>query len=169
MSQTFDDEIVRLKALQVLQTALPEENVDIARSIENEIYTCADICDHINYIAKIKQITFDLYKNPDLLRHVSSVRELISLPTEYTRKGTSVDKWYKRQEHELKSIQKIKKQIQIYEETETKRLMSDEILKCRKCGNTNINVIQRQIRSADEPVTSFCTCTKCIPPTKWVM
>ena len=106
-----DDETIRLRALRVLQTALPIHHVGMARCIENEIFTAADICDRVDYVSKIKQITFDLYKNPKLLDQVQSVTQLIALPTKYTRRGTSVNEWYIQQERQDKSTKKMYKKI----------------------------------------------------------
>lgn len=35
------------------------------------------------------------------------------------------------------------------------------LMRCRACGSTDINVQQRQTRSADESMTVFCTCCDC--------
>jgi len=34
-------------------------------------------------------------------------------------------------------------------------------IQCGKCGAKETEYTQRQTRSADEPMTTFCTCTKC--------
>lgn len=36
---------------------------------------------------------------------------------------------------------------------------------CKKCGSDNVNVVQKQIRSADEGSTNFYTCINC--GSKW--
>ena len=58
-----DDETIRLRALQVLQTALPPSHASVARCIENEVFTAADICDRVDYMSKIKQIIEILQEN----------------------------------------------------------------------------------------------------------
>ena len=35
------------------------------------------------------------------------------------------------------------------------------MLRCRTCSNTDISWVSRQMRSADEPATIFCTCKNC--------
>lgn len=36
-----------------------------------------------------------------------------------------------------------------------------ETVKCNKCGSTNVSILLRQTRSADEGMSSFATCQEC--------
>jgi len=56
----------------------------------------------------------------------------------------------------------IEKQNQINESMLNKKLKANtDQFKCRKCDGRNCNYYQLQIRSADEPMTSFITCIDC--------
>lgn len=39
--------------------------------------------------------------------------------------------------------------------------VQSELFECRKCGSKNVSYYQLQTRSADEPMTNFCTCQSC--------
>lgn len=41
------------------------------------------------------------------------------------------------------------------------------LVKCRKCGSSEVSWEEKQTRSADEAATLFCVCTKC--KNRWVM
>jgi len=47
--------------------------------------------------------------------------------------------------------------------SESRILSSNEetIYTCEKCGSSNIDMYQKQLRGADEPMTCFFTCKKC--------
>lgn len=49
----------------------------------------------------------------------------------------------------------------IMKEIQNKKLNIVSIHKCGKCGSRSIDSHQRQIRSADEPMHTFCYCNKC--------
>jgi len=56
----------------------------------------------------------------------------------------------------------IEKQHQINESIlNTKLVANTDQFKCRKCDSRSCNYYQLQIRSADEPMTSFITCIDC--------
>ena len=38
---------------------------------------------------------------------------------------------------------------------------ASSIIKCAKCKSTNVEIVQRQIRSSDEPAHIFTTCKEC--------
>ena len=38
---------------------------------------------------------------------------------------------------------------------------SETLLSCRRCGSSEINWVQKQVRGADEAMTCFCTCLRC--------
>ena len=35
------------------------------------------------------------------------------------------------------------------------------VIKCEKCNSDQVNVMEQQVRSSDEPVALFITCLKC--------
>ena len=39
--------------------------------------------------------------------------------------------------------------------------LNKKIITCNKCKSNNCSYYQLQTRSADEPMTTFVTCTKC--------
>ena len=41
------------------------------------------------------------------------------------------------------------------------KIVEHELLKCSKCKSHKISYFQLQTRSADEPMTTFCTCANC--------
>lgn len=43
----------------------------------------------------------------------------------------------------------------------------EAIVRCRRCGSSEISWEEKQTRSADEAMTLFCVCTKC--KNRWVM
>ena len=57
-----------------------------------------------------------------------------------------------------KHLDSIKVSKQVLEETmDTK----DSFIHCPKCKSNSVDTEQKQTRSADEPMTIFCTCRKC--------
>ena len=40
-------------------------------------------------------------------------------------------------------------------------VLEDSMYKCPKCGSRKVTNFAMQTRSADEPMTVFCTCLKC--------
>jgi DNA-directed RNA polymerase subunit M/transcription elongation factor TFIIS len=48
-----------------------------------------------------------------------------------------------------------------YNEDKKDNKVTTDVYKCRKCGERKCTVIQKQTRSADEPATTFVTCTIC--------
>lgn len=44
---------------------------------------------------------------------------------------------------------------------ETLASMGETLYTCRKCKSRKVHVVTAQTRSADEPMTEFCTCFAC--------
>lgn len=51
--------------------------------------------------------------------------------------------------------------IQKYREDKENNIATTDLYKCRKCGERKSKVSQMQIRSADEPTSTFVTCLVC--------
>lgn len=54
----------------------------------------------------------------------------------------------------------LEKLISIYSETDQKKI-DENIKQCRRC-NSELTVLSRQTRSADEGATTFYRCLKCL-------
>jgi DNA-directed RNA polymerase subunit M/transcription elongation factor TFIIS len=70
---------------------------------------------------------------------------------EMDRKDFCPDKWEKIKDERRKEIKMV---------SENKEVTTD-MYKCRKCGNKKCTYYQLQIRSIDEPMTTFITCIVC--------
>ena len=68
---------------------------------------------------------------------------------------------------DLKSDEKKEEEEKLAKENMDKAMVPQEIksisdaLRCGKCGQKKVSYTQAQTRSADEPMTTFCTCTNC--------
>ncbi len=51
--------------------------------------------------------------------------------------------------------------IKKYREDKENNIATTDLYKCRKCGERKSKISQMQIRSADEPTTTFVTCLVC--------
>jgi DNA-directed RNA polymerase subunit M/transcription elongation factor TFIIS len=51
--------------------------------------------------------------------------------------------------------------IKKYREDKENNIATTDLYKCRKCGERKSKITQLQIRSADEPMTTFVTCLVC--------
>ena len=135
------DNATRHKGCQVLRMSVPDNKFI---ELEQLIYDCSVNNDHVDYIEKILQVTYDIKSNPLLLK--KDPLEIVALQTEKCR-NKRMNKWYKQLQVNNASVASVYSRIEHYERTETEKLKSKDILKCRKCGCTNISVIQKQIRS----------------------
>jgi len=74
----------------------------------------------------------------------------VTMPQEALKSDT------RRKEDEKLAVENMKKaQVPMAEKS-----ISD-VFKCAKCGQKKVSYSQAQTRSADEPMTTFCTCTVC--------
>jgi DNA-directed RNA polymerase subunit M/transcription elongation factor TFIIS len=119
---------------------------------ENDVKVC-------DYEAKVRQMAWNLIQSPGLLRKYGSTT-LVHLDNKTLAKGTKVEAWY--QEHELN----MKRQHVLLHE-EHKVQQDSGALMCNNCHSHDVEVHQKQTRSADEGMTVFCECSKC--GTRWRM
>ena len=107
------------------------------------------------YTLGCKRIMFNLASNPSL--HALSPEELAYLSDEHMARGTIVERvqQQERARHEA-YVNMLKEKQNAVESTHT-----ESVIHCRKCASANLNFVQVQTRSADEPMTCFLTCTAC--------
>lgn len=74
---------------------------------------------------------------------------------------TPKERWTAMSLIENKQLVKTVKQSTPKEEDIDLEEFEDTIYECEKCGSKKIDIIQKQLRSADEPATVFATCIRC--------
>lgn len=130
--------------------------VDVAVRIENRMYSDLEGVS-AKYKAKFRQLHFNLKdaKNPDLRRKVleGDIQPdvlLILQPEELASNA-------QREEN-----QKIRdKKLFDAAPSAVKHATTDQF-RCGKCGKRECTYYQMQTRSADEPATTYVTCTNCL-------
>jgi transcription elongation factor S-II len=125
---------------------------DAATTVEAELLTIYGSTNK-DYKAKLRSLSFNLKKNPalrkDLLGGDLSVEKLCRMTSaemaneEEQKKRREIEKWHM----EAATIGKME-------------ASTDQFL-CGKCKNRKCTYYQLQTRSADEPMTTFVTCTVC--------
>lgn len=102
-----------------------------------------------------KRLMFNLASNPAL--HALAPELLAHMSDEEMAKGTVVERvqQQERERHEA-YVDMLKERQAAVERTHT-----ESVMHCRKCASANLNFVQVQTRSADEPMTCFLTCNAC--------
>lgn len=140
---------VRGVNLLIKYTQAPKTSVDMEACVARKHATRAE------YFAKIRNLAYNIRYNPGLL-HEHAPQTLMGLDNASLAAGTPTEAWHAEflktlaREEELVSQQPVG---------------GDSILKCRKCGSTNLTTNQVQTRGADEPMTVFVQCDTC--STRW--
>ena len=146
-------------------------NEDISKKIEESIYN------HVVNICKNKKIKISFnnkYFNRYYINKCISIYDNIN-PNSYIKNSTLIDKIYNDEinigkiadyspqqlfpEHWNKLIEKKNTQDEILYSKKT--IPITDRFKCPKCKFNECTYYQLQIRSADEPITTFITCINC--------
>eukprot|EP00246_Nothoceros_aenigmaticus_P005109 TRINITY_DN1695_c0_g1_i1.p1 TRINITY_DN1695_c0_g1~~TRINITY_DN1695_c0_g1_i1.p1 ORF type:complete len:306 (-),score=77.11 TRINITY_DN1695_c0_g1_i1:874-1791(-) len=149
--------------LKVRQDVDPEvrqivERRDVARvagDVEKSVFSKLGLSTGVHK-AKIRSIMFNLKdaKNPDFRRRVLfgeiQPEQLVTMSVEDM--ASDVRKLENKQ---------IKEKALFECERGLKQAASTDQFKCGKCGQRKTTYFQMQIRSADEPMTTFITCVNC--------
>lgn len=123
-----------------------KESVGIEAAVASAVVRSRIRCD---YEAKIRQLAWNLKKNPGLRVHPDEV--LVRLDDKTMARGTDVEQWTTEFEMEL-----AKESHLVNPESH-----SSSLLKCRRCKSERISTKQVQTRGADEAMTVFCSCDDC--------
>lgn len=107
------------------------------------------------YTLGCKRLMFNLASNPAL--HAMDAADLVHLSDEEMARGTVVERVQvqERERHEA-YVNLLKERKDAVERTQT-----ESVIHCRKCASADLNFVQVQTRSADEPMTCFLTCNAC--------
>lgn len=155
----------RLRAVKLLHASLQAHAPDVselqlvqtARDIEGAIcYTAAQ--QQCDYLSKTLQLACNCKLRGVGIVDGINLFALPLMPDEALAQGTAVELWWKSHDDKLEQQRKLLHEEAKFQEGEQVNFGS---LICNRCHSRSISVQQQQIRSADEGMTVFCTCTKC--------
>ena len=107
------------------------------------------------YTLGCKRVMFNLASNPAL--HSAPAEGLAFLSDEEMARGTVVERVQQQERARHQShVDMLKERQHALEQTQV-----ESVLHCRRCASSNLNFVQLQLRSADEPMTCFLTCNAC--------
>lgn len=157
------DNSTRNASVSALYTALAIERNDksshiltIATEIESEVFKSEYLAVNDNYRNKLRTFTMNLRnkKNPDLRGRILSGSILPSVFTKMSPNEMAPDAL-------KKEIEKLNKQNLFDAQGATEKRAVTDRFTCGKCKHKKVSYYQMQTRSADEPLTTFCTCENC--------
>ncbi|KAL6453697.1 DST1 Transcription elongation factor S-II [Candida maltosa Xu316] len=158
----YDNE-TRNASISALYTSLAVERDDspgvilkIATEIEQEVFKSQYMQVNDTYRNKLRSFTMNLRnkKNPELRERILS-------------KQISAADFIKMTPNEMapealkKEIEKLHKQNLFDAQGATEKRAVTDRFTCGKCKHKKVSYYQMQTRSADEPLTTFCTCENC--------
>lgn len=157
------DNSTRNASVTALYTALAIERNDkashiltIATEIESEVFKSEYLAVNDNYRNKLRTFTMNLRnkKNPDLRGRILDGG---ILPAAFTKMSPNE----MAPEALKKEIEKLNKQNLFDAQGATEKRAVTDRFTCGKCKHKKVSYYQMQTRSADEPLTTFCTCENC--------
>ena len=144
----------RARALRLLAEARPAD-LGLARDVEAACHALAHSADE--YGDHVRRAAFNLHANPALGREVVDADE--DALTRGVLVGRIRDETRARAERFERMLQEKYDALNEGEYT--------AIVRCRRCGSTEVAWEEKQTRSADEGGTLFCACTTC--KNRWVV
>lgn len=143
-------------ALAIERDDSSEHIVAVAKDIENEVYRSEKLSISDLYRTKLRTFTMNLRnkKNPDLRDRLLSGK-------------ISPEAFIKMSPNDMapealkKEIEKLHKQNLFEAQGATEKRAVTDRFTCGKCKHKKVSYYQMQTRSADEPLTTFCTCENC--------
>lgn len=163
VNTTLYDNSTRNASVSALYTALAIERNDsssviikIATEIESEVFKAEYAAINDNYRNKLRTFTMNLRnkKNPELRARlltgqISPANFIKMTPNEMAPESLK------------KEIEKLHKQNLFDAQGATEKRAVTDRFTCGKCKHKKVSYYQMQTRSADEPLTTFCTCENC--------
>lgn len=163
VNTTLYDNSTRNASVSALYTALAIERDDdsksiltVASAIESEVYKSEYSNVNDSYRNRLRTLTMNLRnkKNPELRSRLLSG-------------GISPSAFIKMSPNDMapeslkKEIEKLNKQNLFDAQGATEKRAVTDRFTCGKCKHKRVSYYQMQTRSADEPLTTFCTCENC--------
>ncbi|GEQ71752.1 hypothetical protein JCM33374_g5438 [Metschnikowia sp. JCM 33374] len=163
VNTTLYDNSTRNASVSALYTALAIERDDdsaailaVAREIESEVFKAEYAAVTDSYRNKLRTFTMNLRnkKNPQLRGrllegHITPSVFIKMPPSEMAPEALK------------KEIEKLHKQNLFDAQGATEKRAVTDRFTCGKCKHKKVSYYQMQTRSADEPLTTFCTCENC--------
>lgn len=157
------DNPTRNASVSALYTALAIERNDSselilrkAREIESEVFKGEYSAVNDNYRNKLRSFTMNLRnkKNPELRDRILSGKIMPAAFVKMTPNEMAPEAL-------KKEIEKLHKQNLFDAQGATEKRAVTDRFTCGKCKHKKVSYYQMQTRSADEPLTTFCTCENC--------
>ncbi|KAI5846900.1 transcription factor S-II, central domain-containing protein [Tricharina praecox] len=135
----------------------PSDHIlSLAKSLEAEVFVNHKKKIEVQYKRRIQMLFLSLKdkKNP-------------SLRTRVVKGEISPARLSTMESHEMASDERKAEDQEIQKENTRKAMVAkpeksiSDQLQCGKCGQKKVSYTQAQTRSADEPMTTFCTCENC--------
>lgn len=160
--QIYENE-VRNASIRALYTSLavdredpPQHILKIASEIESEVFKSQYLKVDDTYRNKLRSFTMNLRnkKNPELrerilTKQLTAAAFIKMTPNEMAPEALK------------KEIEKLHKQNLFDAQGATEKRAVTDRFTCGKCKHKKVSYYQMQTRSADEPLTTFCTCENC--------
>lgn len=163
VNTTLYDHSTRNASVSALYTALAIERDDdsktilrIATEIESEVFKSEYSNVNDNYRNRLRTFTMNLRnkKNPELRARLLSGQITPSSFIKMTPNEMAPEAL-------KKEIEKLHKQNLFDAQGATEKRAVTDRFTCGKCKHKKVSYYQMQTRSADEPLTTFCTCENC--------
>lgn len=129
----------------------------VARAVELEGEVNGVSCgDALVYHAHLRRLAFNLACNAELARVAPDA--LVHMTDDALAAGTIVQRVKDEEQQQMDYFSELLREK--YENV-VKAQKSESLLKCRRCGSSEITYNQKQVRGADEASSVFCTCLGC--------
>ncbi|KAG7664231.1 tfs1 [[Candida] subhashii] len=134
----------------------PERILAVASEIETEVFKSEYSNVNDSYRNKLRSFTMNLRnkKNPELRERLLTKKILPSTFIKMTPNEMAPESL-------KKEIEKLHKQNLFDAQGATEKRAVTDRFTCGKCKHKKVSYYQMQTRSADEPLTTFCTCENC--------
>lgn len=163
VNTTLYDNSTRNASVSALYTALAIERDDeskailkVATDIESEVFKAEYSAVNDSYRNKLRTFTMNLRnkKNPDLRARLLDGQITPGAFIKMSPNDMAPDAL-------KKEIEKLNKQNLFDAQGATEKRAVTDRFTCGKCKHKKVSYYQMQTRSADEPLTTFCTCENC--------
>ena len=153
----------------------PQDRASALRRLRETYSVCP-----LGSVRMLERLTYETHKN-GLLQYEERVRALIFAASESNVKlfmddptyvaaldakglrSSQEQSWYDKIDTETSNENVVADQLAQFEllPSEAAIATGPALNRCRKCGSTEVEWHQRQTRSADEGITTFCQCRQC--------